>query len=63
VVTIAPRLVIGLGDPIDWGDTSLPLPAGRWRDALTGAEHAGGDTPLSTILGAFPVALLVQGVA
>ena len=59
VVTIAPRLILGLGDPIDWGDTSLPLPAGRWRDALTGAEHAGGDTALGTLLARFPVALLV----
>jgi (1->4)-alpha-D-glucan 1-alpha-D-glucosylmutase len=59
VVSIVPRLVVGLGDPVDWGDTSLSLPAGQWRDAFTGAEHAGGATPLDALLGRFPVALLV----
>jgi (1->4)-alpha-D-glucan 1-alpha-D-glucosylmutase len=59
VVTVVPRLVLGLGERMDWGDTSLPLPAGSWRDALSGVEHAGGDRPLSTVLAQFPVALLL----
>jgi (1->4)-alpha-D-glucan 1-alpha-D-glucosylmutase len=58
VVSIAPRLVIGLGD--DWGDTSLDLPAGRWRDALSGEPHAGGALALGEALRRFPVALLVR---
>src|SRR5207237_979342 len=29
-ITIAPRLPIGLGG--DWGDTSLDVPDGRWRN-------------------------------
>jgi (1->4)-alpha-D-glucan 1-alpha-D-glucosylmutase len=32
-VTVVPRLVLGLGD--DWADTTLALPAARWRNALT----------------------------
>ena len=58
VASIAPRLVIGLGD--DWGDTSLDLPAGRWRNALTGEQRAGGPLWLGEALRRFPVALLVR---
>ena len=58
VVSIAPRLVIGLGD--DWGDTSVDLPAGQWRDALTGEPRAGGPLALGEALRRFPVALLVR---
>ena len=38
-LTVAPRLVVGLGD--DWGDTWLELPAGVWTNAFTG-ERCGG---------------------
>jgi (1->4)-alpha-D-glucan 1-alpha-D-glucosylmutase len=58
VVSIAPRLVVGLGD--DWGDTALDLPAGRWRDALSDEPHAGGALALGEALRRFPVALLVR---
>ena len=58
VVSIAPRLVVGLGD--GWDDTSLDLPAGRWRDALTGEPRAGGALTLGEALRRFPVALLVR---
>ena len=55
-VTVAPRLVHRLAG--DWRDTELELPAGRWRDVLSGAEHAGGTRPMRELLGRFPVALL-----
>ena len=58
VVSVAPRLVIGLGD--DWGDTTIELPAGRWRNTLTGDEAAGGPLSLAEALRRFPVALLVR---
>jgi (1->4)-alpha-D-glucan 1-alpha-D-glucosylmutase len=62
VATVVPRLVLGLGGPHerwDWADTTLALPAGPWRDALTGTVHHGADLPLGVLLGELPVALLV----
>jgi (1->4)-alpha-D-glucan 1-alpha-D-glucosylmutase len=39
--------------------TALPLPRGRWRDALGGAEHeGGGPVAVGDLLSRFPVALL-----
>ena len=58
-VTVAPRLVLKLGG--EWGDTSIELPAGEWRDELTGSSHAGGRRPVAELLAGFPVALLVRG--
>ncbi|ORX08047.1 malto-oligosyltrehalose synthase [Mycolicibacillus trivialis] len=43
-----------------WGDTTLSLPAGRWTDVLTGAEHA-GVTAAGALLGELGVALLERG--
>ena len=54
-VTVVPRLVLGLGG--DWGDTSLALPDGEWRDVLGGRAWR-GDVPAGDLLGSFPVALL-----
>ena len=41
------------------GATTVPLPAGAWRDVLTGLTHD-GPTALGTVLGDLPVALLVR---
>jgi (1->4)-alpha-D-glucan 1-alpha-D-glucosylmutase len=63
VVTVVPRLVMGLGGPParwDWQGTTLALPDGRWTDVLADRSHAGGDVPLADLLGTFPVALLVR---
>jgi (1->4)-alpha-D-glucan 1-alpha-D-glucosylmutase len=57
-ITVAPRWMLRLDG--DWGDTTLPLPAGRWRNSLTGDEWLGGETRLDEILARFPVALLVR---
>ena len=40
-----------------WGDTRVDLPAGRWRDALTG-HRPGGEQRVENLLEAAPVALL-----
>jgi (1->4)-alpha-D-glucan 1-alpha-D-glucosylmutase len=56
VITVAPRLVLGLGG--EWGDTSLELPAGRWRNELTGDLLSGGSVRLADLTRRFPVALL-----
>ncbi|HWM32865.1 MAG TPA: malto-oligosyltrehalose synthase [Pseudolysinimonas sp.] len=60
VVVLATRLPLGLEARGGWGDTSLLLSAGPFRDALTGAETAGGETAVAELLSALPVALLVQ---
>jgi len=58
VVTVVPRLVLGLAG--DWSGTELELPPGRWRDEFTGAFVDGGRQPLATLLGRFPVGLLAR---
>jgi (1->4)-alpha-D-glucan 1-alpha-D-glucosylmutase len=65
VTTIAPRLVVGLGGGFvdwEWDDTTLELPAGRWRCVLSGQVAEGGPdgVPLRELLAAFPVGLLVR---
>jgi (1->4)-alpha-D-glucan 1-alpha-D-glucosylmutase len=60
VVTVATRLPAGLRRSGGWQDTALSLPAGRWRDLLTGALHPGGDIPLAGLTTSLPVALLVR---
>ncbi|HSN57019.1 MAG TPA: hypothetical protein VLT32_20275, partial [Candidatus Sulfomarinibacteraceae bacterium] len=56
VATLVTRLPVGLGGR--WGDTTVRLPAGAWRDRLTGAETAGGEVRAAVLLDRFPVALL-----
>jgi (1->4)-alpha-D-glucan 1-alpha-D-glucosylmutase len=55
-ITVVPRLVLGLGG--DWEGTVLELPAGGWRNELTGEMVEGGVRALGELLGRFPVALL-----
>jgi (1->4)-alpha-D-glucan 1-alpha-D-glucosylmutase len=38
----------------------LDLPAGRWRNELTGDELEGGRVSLATLMARFPVALLAR---
>jgi (1->4)-alpha-D-glucan 1-alpha-D-glucosylmutase len=43
-----------------WGGETVALPAGSWRNILTGGTTTGGDRPLAGVLADFPVALLVK---
>jgi (1->4)-alpha-D-glucan 1-alpha-D-glucosylmutase len=54
VITIVPRLVLSLGDT--WADTMIDLPGGPWSNVFTG-DLVREATPLSEILGSWPVAL------
>jgi (1->4)-alpha-D-glucan 1-alpha-D-glucosylmutase len=66
VVTVVPRLVLGLGG--EWGDTTLSLPPGTWVDVLQlgghprapgdGARTFTGEVALADLFAPFPVALL-----
>ncbi|RBQ18385.1 malto-oligosyltrehalose synthase [Spongiactinospora rosea] len=60
-VAVATRLPVGLSRRGGWGGTWLPLPAGRWRDLLTGHLHT-GRVPLAHLLSRYPVALLEREV-
>ena len=56
VVAVAPRWSIGLQN--DWGDTTLELPKGSWRNRLTGEQIAGGEMLMADLLHEFPIGLL-----
>jgi len=59
LLVAVPRLLVGLAG--DWADTAIELPSGRWKDLLTGRDEDGGaPIQLSTLLGAFPVAVLAR---
>ena len=57
VVTVAPLRALSV-DRSGWGDDAVALPAGTWRDVLTGATREAGAVPLAALLDAFPVAVL-----
>lgn len=59
VITVVPRLPMGVRN--GWGDTSLQLPVGSgdWRNVFTN-EVRGGETRIGDLLREFPVALLVR---
>jgi (1->4)-alpha-D-glucan 1-alpha-D-glucosylmutase len=57
-LTVAPRLVVGLGD--DWGETRLEFPAGVWTNAFTGERSVGGQQALGALLARFPVGLWLR---
>ncbi len=58
VATVVPRLTYMLAGA--WKDTVVVLPAGRWRNRLTGASVEGGAVAVKGLLRDFPVALLVR---
>ncbi len=61
VISVVPRLLVGLGG--GWGDTTLPVPAGRWTRPLGGPpiEVREGDAArLPSLLEPFPVCVLVK---
>ncbi|HET7420286.1 MAG TPA: malto-oligosyltrehalose synthase [Candidatus Dormibacteraeota bacterium] len=57
MLVIVPRLVHGLHG--DWGDTTIPVPAGSWMNILTGDRCAGGRAvQVAELTARFPVAVL-----
>jgi (1->4)-alpha-D-glucan 1-alpha-D-glucosylmutase len=58
VLTLVPRLTLARGGP--WGDTTVEIPAGSWRNRMTDQVTAGGSTQVESLLTGFPVALLVK---
>ncbi|MDP3967438.1 MAG: malto-oligosyltrehalose synthase [Nocardioides sp.] len=57
-VTVVTRLPVGLAARDGWGDTILRLPAGTWREVLSGRAGLSGAVPLAELLADLPVALL-----
>jgi (1->4)-alpha-D-glucan 1-alpha-D-glucosylmutase len=62
LITLVPRLVIGLAQSGGWGSTTLELPPGLWIDTLSGRTWSGTQS-LRGILGSFPVALLISAAS
>jgi (1->4)-alpha-D-glucan 1-alpha-D-glucosylmutase len=62
-ITVVTRLPEGLRRRGGWAGSTLGVPAGRWRDVLTGATHDGPRPPLSGIALRLPVALLIPADA
>ncbi|BFO16563.1 hypothetical protein SHKM778_29510 [Streptomyces sp. KM77-8] len=58
VVVAVTRLSLRLAEAGGWRGTRLGLPAGRWVDVLDGGRSFGGDTPVASLFGRLPVALL-----
>jgi (1->4)-alpha-D-glucan 1-alpha-D-glucosylmutase len=59
-IPIVTRLPIGLERAGGWGDTVLPVPAGRYCDVFTGTTVDGAEVPLAPVLARYPVALLLR---
>jgi len=58
VISLAPRLVMGLNN--DWEDAIVELPRGKWHNVLTGDDADGGAVQLQELLHRFPVGLLMK---
>src|SRR5690606_20383259 len=57
-VTVVTRLALSLERLGGWGEHTVVLPPGSWRDELTGRAVAGGPVRLAELLDRLPVALL-----
>jgi len=57
-ITLATRLPVSLSAAGGWGDTTLLLPPGRFRDAFTGTAYT-DELYVADALGHYPVALLL----
>ena len=60
VVVLVQRLPRALADLGGFGNHSVVLPEGTWRDTLTGAVVEGGSALLAELFGQLPVAVLVR---
>lgn len=65
VVVVVTRAAGRLEAAGGFGQATVALPEGEWRDLLLGRAHAsdGGGVPLAEVLADRPVALLVRGEA
>ena len=45
----------------DWAGIQIDVPAGKWKNAFTGAAVGGGQTSLDQLFAEFPVAVLTRG--
>ncbi len=54
VTRASKRLEVGGG----WGDATVALPDGVWRDELTERVHEGGTNHVADLLDVYPVALM-----
>ncbi len=59
-VAVATRLPVALERHGGWGEHTLALPEGAWRDELTGRGIAGGTVRLGDVLADLPVAFLLR---
>jgi (1->4)-alpha-D-glucan 1-alpha-D-glucosylmutase len=55
-------VVVPLSGGDDWAGTTVDVPPGDWKDVVTGGYVSGGTEQLSSLFGAFPVAVLAAGV-
>ena len=62
-VSVVTRLQRALSAVGGFGEHTVVLPEGRWRDLLTGREHPGGSCRLADLLDTHPVALLERADA
>jgi (1->4)-alpha-D-glucan 1-alpha-D-glucosylmutase len=67
LVVAIPRLLGGAVEnesmpvgPEFWGDTTLPLPAGKWRNVVTGATAQTGSSPhpVAELFSTLPILVL-----
>jgi (1->4)-alpha-D-glucan 1-alpha-D-glucosylmutase len=58
-ITVVTRLAAALDRSGGWGEATVTLPAGTWRDVLTGQGMPGGEVSLGQVLDRLPVCLLV----
>ncbi|WP_432564751.1 malto-oligosyltrehalose synthase [Kineococcus sp. SYSU DK003] len=59
-VAVATRLPVSLERNGGWGEHTLTLPEGSWRNVFDGSEHPGGALRIADLLATLPVALLVR---
>ncbi len=59
VITIATRLPAALHRLGGWGDSTVVLPSGDWKNVLTGRDVGNGAARIQELLDDLPVALLV----
>ncbi|WP_433014893.1 malto-oligosyltrehalose synthase [Kribbella sp. CA-294648] len=60
VLTIATRLPVALHRLGGWGDSTVVLPEGDWKDVLTGRSMGSGAARIHDLLADLPVALLAR---